>query len=95
MTPVDPHRWNRNVTTMTEAAKQISALHPTPNPLDLQAAIINELRRNYILGGIAAVESLAEAVPPSALELPLDARRMLHVILTVIDNFVATLKKKL
>jgi hypothetical protein len=81
--------------TLKRSAVTIMELRKLPHTEEeLMKTIVTHLHNAYILGGISAIESLGEAVPPMALDLPEDARKMLTVILTVMDNFTDAMRKK-
>lgn len=76
-------------------ARNLANLHLTMQGDELTLAMAKEMRRHYILGGISALESLVDAIPPTALDLPEEQRKLLAAIVKVVDNFTGVLKEKL
>lgn len=78
-----------------ETARNLASLHLTMEGDELVIAMAKEMRRHYILGGISALESLVDAIPASALDLPEEQRKLLAAIVKVVDNFTLVLNDKL
>lgn len=76
-------------------ARNLATLHLTMSHDDLVIAMAKEMRKHYILGGIASLESILESIPVTALELPEEQRKLLAAIVRIVDNFTAVLKDKL
>lgn len=76
-------------------ARNLATLHLQKSEEELVIEIAKEMRKHYILGGIAALDSLVEAMPPTVLELPAEQRKILAAIVKVVDNFTTVLKGKL
>lgn len=76
-------------------ARNLASLHLTLSGDELTIAMAKEMRRHYILGGISALESLIDAIPASALDLPEEQRKLLAAIVKVVDNFTTVLQEKI
>lgn len=77
-------------------AEALADLIPTLDRDELITTIIATIRGHYIKGGIAAIDSLTEALPAEQLmEAPPDARKVISALLNVCEKFRATMVSKL
>lgn len=78
-----------------EQARVLANLARTASPEVVAKAILTTMEKQRIKGGIDAVDSILGSIPTRILELPDEQRKVIAVVVTVIEGFQQGLQKGL
>lgn len=77
------------------AAARLGELARNNPPEVVAQAIREQMKKQFILGGISALDALVGSVPAETLDLPEEQRQVIVTVLEVIESFTVKLREKL